>query len=160
MYIILTQCFPSRLGGIESLVSNLALNLGESGEVLVLADRHNFFQDSIFDIKNQDKITIRRYGGIKFFRRRKKVKELDYIIKSKKVEYVIADTWKSIELCADNLIRNKIPIICLAHGNELLANIEKKKKRIVSNLSKSSIIIANSKFTSNLVNELINDEKK
>ena len=76
MYIILTQCFPSRLGGIESLVSNLALNLGRSEEVLVLADRHNFFQDSIFDINNQDIITTRRYGGIKFFRRRKKVKEL------------------------------------------------------------------------------------
>ena len=30
MYIILTQCFPSRLGGIESLVSNLALGLGKT----------------------------------------------------------------------------------------------------------------------------------
>ena len=29
MIIILTQCFPSRLGGIESLVSNLALGLGK-----------------------------------------------------------------------------------------------------------------------------------
>ena len=29
MIIVLTQCFPSRIGGIESLVSNLAIGLGK-----------------------------------------------------------------------------------------------------------------------------------
>ena len=29
MILILTQCFPSRLGGIESLVSNLSLALSK-----------------------------------------------------------------------------------------------------------------------------------
>ena len=35
MIIILTQCFPSRLGGIESLVSNLALGLGKKEKVML-----------------------------------------------------------------------------------------------------------------------------
>ena len=43
MIIILTQSFPSRLGGIENLVSNLALGLSKKEKVIVFADRHNFF---------------------------------------------------------------------------------------------------------------------
>ena len=43
MIIILTQCFPSRVGGIESLVSNLALSLGKKEKVIVFADHHHFF---------------------------------------------------------------------------------------------------------------------
>ena len=29
MIVILTQCFPSRVGGVESLISNLALGLSK-----------------------------------------------------------------------------------------------------------------------------------
>ena len=72
MYLILTQCFPSRLGGIESLVSNLALNIGKQNKVIVLADQHHILQDAIYDNQYKGIIQIRRYGGIKFFRRRKK----------------------------------------------------------------------------------------
>ena len=41
MIVILTQCFPSRTGGIESLVSNLALGLSKKQKVLVFADRYH-----------------------------------------------------------------------------------------------------------------------
>ena len=49
MIIILTQCFPSRIGGIENLVSNLALGLGKKEKVIVFADRHHLFYDAIYD---------------------------------------------------------------------------------------------------------------
>ena len=78
MYIILTQCFPGRIGGIESLVSNLALSIGKHNKVLVLADRYNIIHDSVFDNKHKEIISVRRYGGIKFFRRRKKIRELKF----------------------------------------------------------------------------------
>ena len=94
MYIILTQCFPSRFGGIESLVSNLALNLGKNNNTIVFADQHHILRDSIYDNQHKDLINIRRFGGIKFFRRRKKIKELKHFIQSKKIQCVIADTWK------------------------------------------------------------------
>ena len=103
MILILTQCFPSRLGGIESLVSNLALGLSKSDEVLVFADRYKVFSDNIFDNKVKKQFLVRRVGGIRFFRRRKKIKEILPYIKSNKVKLVIADTWKSIELAADYL---------------------------------------------------------
>ena len=74
MYIILTQCFPSRFGGIESLVSNLALSIGKNNKVIVFADRHHILHDTIYDTKYQERMIIRRYGGIKFFRRRKKIR--------------------------------------------------------------------------------------
>ena len=158
MYLILTQCFPSRIGGIESLVSNLALNIGKKNKVIVLADQHNIIQDAIYDERNKDTISTRRYGGIKFFRRRKKIKELKLYVETQQIEYIFADTWKSIELCIDHLNANNVPVICLAHGNELIANSTNKKKRIVSTLKKASTIIANSNYTAGLVKQLIGNK--
>ena len=51
MILILTQCFPSRVGGIESLISNLALGLSKKNKVIVFADQHHPLNDSIFDNK-------------------------------------------------------------------------------------------------------------
>ena len=51
MILILTQCFPSRLGGIESLISNLALGLSKKEKVIVFADLNHVLNDAIFDEK-------------------------------------------------------------------------------------------------------------
>ncbi len=155
MIIILTQCFPSRVGGIESLMSNLALELGKKEKVVVFADQHHLLNDTIFDNKNKNKIIIKRFGGLKYFRRRKKVKELKNFILSKKIKMVIADTWKSLELLIDLLNKNNIHSICLAHGNELISNNNFKNKRIFETLNKSSSIICNSQFTINLVKRIL-----
>ena len=155
MIIILTQSFPSRLGGIENLVSNLALGLSKKEKVIVFADRHNFFYDTMYDNEYKDQIIVRRTSGIKFFRRRKKIKELKIFIESQQVKLVIADSWKSLELGIDYLNEKNIPTICLAHGNELLSNEEKKSKRIFQTLEKASSVIANSKFTMSLVKKII-----
>ena len=69
MIIILTQCFPSRIGGIENLVSNLSLNLSLNEKVIVFADKHHVFHDAIYDQSIKEKVLVRRIGGIKFFRR-------------------------------------------------------------------------------------------
>ena len=86
MILILTQCFPSRLGGVESLVSNLALSLSKNEKIIVFADRHHIFHDAIYDNHHKDKILVRRVGGIKFFRRRKKIKEIKPFIETKQVK--------------------------------------------------------------------------
>ena len=67
MILILTQCFPSRLGGIESLVSNLAIGLSNFEKVIVFADRYHIFYDAVFDNQFKNQILVRRVGGIKFF---------------------------------------------------------------------------------------------
>ena len=45
MIIILTQCFPPRVGGIENLIENLSLELSTTHEVLVLADQYDKSED-------------------------------------------------------------------------------------------------------------------
>ena len=154
MILILTQCFPSRLGGIESLVSNLALGLSKSEKIVVFADRHHIFYDAMYDNKHKDEILVRRISGFKFFRRRRKIKEIKPFIESLKVKLIIADTWKSLELGIDYFNAKKIPSICLAHGNELLSNAVKKTQRIKNTLNKSTAIVANSLYTKKLVLEL------
>ena len=54
MILILTQCYPSRIGGIESLVSNLSLELAKTEKIIVFADRHNYFYDSVFDSQHKN----------------------------------------------------------------------------------------------------------
>ena len=158
MILILTQCFPSRLGGIESLVSNLALGLSKTEKIIVFADRHHFFYDAIFDNQHKDQILVRRTGGIKFIRRRKKIKEIKPFIESKQVKLVIADSWKSLELGIDFLNNYKIPIVCLAHGNELLSNNKNKEKRIKKTLNKVTSIVSNSFFTKDLLKTTISSK--
>ena len=158
MILILTQCFPSRLGGVESLVSNLALSLSKSEKIIVFADRHHIFYDAIFDYQHKDEILVRRVGGIKFFRRRKKIKEIKLFVKSQQVSLVIADSWKSLELGIDFLNIKKIPVICLTHGNELLSKNKRKTDRIKKTLNKVSSIVSNSVFTKNLVQNFISSK--
>ena len=155
MILILTQCFPSRLGGIESLVSNLSLGLSKSEKIIVFADRHHMFYDAIYDNNHKDEILVRRISGLKFFRQRRKIKEIKPFIESRKVKLIITDTWKSLELGIDYFNTKNIPSICLAHGNELLSNDLKKAQRIKNTLNKSTAVVANSLYTKKLVQELV-----
>ena len=66
MILILTQCFPTRLGGIESLISNLAIGLSTKEKVVVFADQHDFLRDSIYDANQKSQLIIKRTAGIKF----------------------------------------------------------------------------------------------
>ena len=111
MIIILTQCFPSRIGGIESLLENLSLELSKTHKVIVLADKHNKIKDKYYDERQQNNLSIKRFGGIKFLRKRLKSYYLKKILLSHKVSCVIGDSWKSFELTI-NLINRNCPI-CL-----------------------------------------------
>ncbi len=153
MIIILTQCFPSRIGGIETLISNLALNLSKNYKIIVFADRHNLLLDSKYDKSVKDNFIVRRSSGLKFFRRRKKIKELKPFIFSKEIECIIGDSWKSFELCIDLLNNNKIPTICLAHGNEILQKNPQKIKKIKEIFNKCNSIVTNSNYTLKIVKE-------
>ncbi len=152
MIVMLTQCFPSQVGGIESLMSNLALGLSKKNQVIVLADSYNSIQDEKYDKKIEKNFSVRRTGGLKFFRRRNKIKELKSLILAGDITCVIGDSWKSFELCIDLLNKNQIPSICLTHGNDLLR--KNNKNKIVNILNKCRAIISNSDYTLSLVKEL------
>ena len=154
MILILTQCFPSRLGGIESLVSNLALGLSNVEKVTVFADTHHAIEDNLFDNQHKNQILIKRIGGIKYLRRRKKIKEAKILIESKQIKLIISDSWKSLELGIDYFNSKNIPAVCLAHGNEFLSKNLSKIKRIKNTLKKTTLVIANSQYTLSLVKGL------
>ena len=77
MIIVLTQCYPPRVGGIENLIENLSIELSKKYEVLVLADQHKKSVDCEYDSKVIKNITVKRFGGIKFLRRQKKIFNLN-----------------------------------------------------------------------------------
>jgi len=154
MIIVLTQCFPPRIGGIENLIENLSLELSKTHEILVLADQHDKINDNFNDTKYNHNLVIKRISGIKFLRKRKKVLELKKLLSSKKITHVIGDSWKSFELTIDNINSLSIPSICLAHGNELIIKNSSKKIRVISTLNKVMHVVCNSNYTLNLVKDI------
>ena len=143
MIIILTKCFPPKIGGIENLIENLAIELSKTHEILVLADQHDKKNDTYYDLKYEKNIRIKRISGIKFFRKRKKFSELKKLLSSNKISHVIGDSWKSFELTIDTLNSSSISSVCLAHGNELIASKSSKKFRVISILNKVTQIVTN-----------------
>ena len=154
MIIVLTQCFPPRIGGIENLVENLSLELSKMHEILVLADQHDKINDNFNDTKYNHNLVIKRISGIKFLRKRKKVSELKKLLSSKKITHVIGDSWKSFELTIDTINSLSIPSICLAHGNELIIKNSSKKIRVISTLNKVMHVVCNSNYTLNLAKDI------
>ena len=154
MIIILTQCFPPAIGGIESLIENLSVELSKKYDVLVLADEHDKKNESYYDTKYNETLSITRISGIKFFRKRKKLSVLKKLLSSNKISHVIADSWKSLELTIDTINSTSVSSICLAHGNELISNNSAKKSRIINTLNKVTRIVTNSNFTSSLVKDI------
>lgn len=142
--ILATQSFPPRIGGIESVMEALAKRLSEYFEVIVFSDRNieNFDKGKKFPIK------IHSLNAPKIIRPFIK----KFLIKkyTKKEDILICDSWKSIK-AIPKLTYKKI--IVLAHGQEYF-NKKNKNKIINVYLKRSNVLIANSKFTLNLVLEL------
>ena len=159
MIVILTQCFPSRIGGIENLMFNLSYFLSKDNKVIVLADQHNVIKDAVFDTKYKNNFLIRRFGGIKYFRKRNKVRELEKIINLKDVKAIISDSWKSLEIPLQKFKSKKLPFICLAHGNEVIIKNNRHHKRILNCFTKVDKIVANSKYTKNLIQKISPENK-
>ncbi len=154
MIIILTQCFPSRIGGIENLIFNLSYFLSKHDKVIILADQYDVIKDAVFDNKFKNNFLVRRFGGIKYFRKRNKLKELENIINFQDVKAIISDSWKSLELPIKKLQNKKIPSICLIHGNEIIIKNKKHRNRIINTLSLVNKIVSNSEYTKKLLQKI------
>ena len=154
MIIILTQCYPPRMGGIENLIENLSNQLSKYHEVLVLADQHEKNKEKAYDHENNSNIIIKRISGIKFLRKNKKINELKKILLSNKIKCIVGDSWKSFELSIDLINSFNIPSICLAHGNEIIIKNSRHALRLISTMNQVSSIICNSNFTLDLVKKI------
>jgi len=141
--LIYTQCFAPKLGGIESVMTNIATQSSKlEHNVSVLADGS---KSNSLSFDNQQNFEIKRFDQIKFFRNKIKSSFANDLLKNKNFDLIFFDSWKSLEHF-NNI--TQIKKVCLIHGNEIL-NL-KKKERIFKSLKKVDKILFNSNFTKKL----------
>ena len=152
MYLIVTRSFPPELGGMQSLMWGLSRELSKNFMIKVFADyieNHKTFDE-------QASFSIERVGGIKLLRKYRKAHLINEFIKRNKIEGIIADHWKSLELIKTNKKK-----YCLIHSKEINhtkgSNINKRLLNVLNNVEK---VISNSEFTKNLaINCGVNENK-
>ena len=145
MYLIVSRSFPPELGGMQSLMWGLSRELSKNFMIKVFADHIEGHKE--FD--EQASFSIERVGGIKLLRKYRKAQLINEFIKEHKIEGIIADHWKSLEL-----IKTSKKKYCLIHSKEI--NHPKRSsqnKRVVNVLNNVEKVIANSEYTKNLAIE-------
>ena len=145
MYLIVTRSFPPEVGGMQNLMWGLAKEMSKNFMTKVFADYYENHKQ--FD-KNEN-FSIERVGGIKFLRKIRKAQLINEYVKENKVQGIIADHWKSLEL-----IKTDKKKYCLIHGKEINhpkgSSLNKRINKVLNSVEK---IIANSEFTKNLAVE-------
>jgi len=152
MYLIITRAFPPELGGMQSLMWGLTKELSKNFLIKVFADYHDNHKE--FDKK--ESFSIERVGGIKFLRKIRKAQLINEFLKENKVQGIIADHWKSLEL-----IKTDKKKYCLIHGKEINhpkgSSLNKRAMKVLNNVEK---VVANSEYTKNLaINNGVNKKK-
>jgi len=142
MYLIVTRAYPPELGGMQSLMWGLSKEMSKNFMIKVFAD----YQENHKEFDNKENFSIERVGGIKFLRKIRKAQLINEYLKENKVQGVIADHWKSLELI--NTDKKKY---CLIHGKEINhpkgSSLNKRANKVLNNVEK---VIANSEYTKNL----------
>jgi len=152
MYLIVTRAFPPELGGMQSLMWGLTKEMSKNFMIKVFAD----YQENHKEFDKKQNFSIERVGGIKFLRKIRKAQLINEFLKENKVQGIIADHWKSLEL-----IKTDKRKYCLIHGKEINhpkgSSLNKRAIKVLNNVEK---VIANSEYTKNLaINNGVNKEK-
>ena len=142
MYLIVTRAFPPELGGMQSLMWGLTKEMSKNFMIKVFAD----YQENHKEFDKKENFSIERVGGIKFLRKIRKAQLINEYLKENKVQGIIADHWKSLELI--NTDKKKY---CLIHGKEINhpkgSSLNDRVVKVLNNVEK---VIANSEYTKNL----------
>ena len=149
-YIIITQTFPPRTGGMQTVMTAIAKRLSTLEKTIVFPDH---FISKDHDISKEN-FSIYNNFTPKLFR--SFVKKLLAYQTIENEDIIICDSWKSINAVPN--IANKI--IVLAHGQEYLSS-NKKYDLIKKSLTRANHIICSSKYTYDLIESLkITDTNK
>lgn len=143
--LIVTQTFPPREGGMQSVMKSLAIKLSKNNQVIVIPDH----KVRNFNSSNNVSVEIIAPKLPKIIRAVFKRYKIAKIINPKDI--IICDSWKSIASIPKNISNM---IVVMAHGQEYLNN--NKTLRINEALSRATVLIANSAFTLGLVNQQLN----
>ena len=152
MYLIVTRSFPPELGGMQSLMWGLTKEMSKNFMIKVFAD----YQENHKEFDKKENFSIERVGGIKFLRKIRKAQLINEFLKENKVQGIIADHWKSLEL-----IKTDKKKYCLIHGKEINHPKESSlNKRVIKVLNNVEKVVANSEYTKNLaIDNGVNKEK-
>ena len=152
MYLIVTRSFPPEVGGMQNLMWGLSNEMSKNFLIKVFAD----YQENHKKFDKEVNFSIERVGGIKFLRKIRKAQLINEFLKENKVQGILADHWKSLEL-----IKTTKKKYCLIHGKEI--NHPKgsfQNKKLVNVLNNVEKIIANSEYTKNLAIKIGVEETK
>jgi len=142
MYLIVTRAFPPELGGMQSLMWGLTKEMSKNFMIKVFAD----YQKNHKEFDDKESFSIERVGGIKLLRKIRKAQLINEFLKESKVQGIIADHWKSLELIKSNKKK-----YCLIHGKEINHPKESSiNTRLIKVLNDTEKVIANSEYTKNL----------
>ena len=146
MYLVVTRSFPPELGGMQNLMWGLTNSIAKYNLTKVFAD----YQENHKEIDDSVSFSIERIDGAKLIRKyRKAFLVNEFINKNKKIECIIADHWKSLELIKSNKKK-----ICLIHSKEINhSKGSRSNKRVLNILNNVDHVVANSEFTKNLAIE-------
>ena len=149
-FLIMTQCFPPELGGIQSLMGGLAQTLATCGATVTV------YADACPNAKDTDiPFAIRRFSGLKPLRRwRKAVAGREMAIRHR-VSRIFCDSWKSLEYLSPP---PSVQVTVFAHGTEYpLSPSPRKRERILSSLRKADRVIAVSAATRERIHACVLD---
>tara|TARA_B100000900_G_scaffold206830_1_gene175401 strand:- start:240 stop:1328 length:1089 start_codon:yes stop_codon:yes gene_type:complete len=152
MYLIVTRAFPPEVGGMQSLMWGLTNELSKNFMIKVFADYYENHKE--FD--GRANFSIERVGGIKLLRKIRKAQLINEFLRENKVQGIIADHWKSLELIDTDKKK-----YCLIHGKEINhpngSSLNKRANKVLNSVEK---VIANSEYTKNLaINKGVNQNK-
>jgi len=152
MYLIVTRAFPPEIGGMQNLMWGLTKEMSKNFMIKVFAD----YQENHKEFDDKENFSIERVGGIKFLRKIRKAQLVNEYLKENKVQGIIADHWKSLELIQTNKKK-----YCLIHGKEINhlrgSLLNKRANKVLNNVE---MVIANSEYTKNLaINNGVNKDK-
>ena len=153
MHLIITRTFPPDVGGMQNLMWGLARSLSKIKLIKVFADHTDGYEN--FD--NTVSFSIERVSGIKLLRKyRKSYLINEYLSQNKKVQCIIVDHWKSLELIKTNKKK-----ICLIHSKEINhpkgSRLNKKVLEVLNNVDH---VVANSNYTKSLAINLGVEEQR
>ena len=150
MFLISTRNFPPDIGGIQNLMEGLSNALIDHGPVKVFADNYEGSEE--YD--QNSKLNIHRISGFKIFKKYRKANLIKEFISENDLRAAFFDHWKSIENIDESCL-SKTKSFCLIHSKEINHPLGSSlNKRMLKALNKADYIIANSKFTKELVIKL------
>jgi len=143
MILMSAQAFPPRSGGIQTLMEGFARAAAKHEDIVVYADGDR--KAVAYDQKSDAPYTVRRFSGLKQWRRRNKASAITRFCQNNSVSRIVCDSWKSAEFLSPDI---GVPVLIYAHGNEFPKDPNSSKaQRIMRSLEKADYIISVSSQT-------------